>query len=259
MKDIAKTDTTKDIKSTSNRIEIGFNPGTASEYTIKTDKATLFGRDDLNSELKLQIIHKANTIKEYENWTHLLLNIVNQLKSSSGFNIHTDYATPIQKNLERISNVEDELIELQRKIIIESNKNTLKEDCLKEVNNKRRLLEEDISHSNKALLSHEIEQMMQSLNSISEELDFVSSDNSEYESKESQEIRSILKLQEDLKSLQEEKAHLLKIKEAKIQNQDGSEFMLKNKSKNSPSFNLSCLNSDLNNEKQNTIFTDYKK
>ena len=49
------------------------------------------------SKYKRKLIAQASIIKEYENWTHILLNIVNTSKSLNKTEIHSDYATPIQK------------------------------------------------------------------------------------------------------------------------------------------------------------------
>jgi hypothetical protein len=46
------------------------------------------------NDLKCKAIAQANIIKEYENWVHLLLNIINAKQETDK---HHDLATPIQK------------------------------------------------------------------------------------------------------------------------------------------------------------------
>ena len=85
-------------------------------------KNLLIGDDDI-SLLKLKILIQLNTIKEYEDWTHLLLSIVGDKTSSE--DVHVDLGTPIQKRLQKIEDLQNENFKIKQQIINQINQNTI--------------------------------------------------------------------------------------------------------------------------------------
>lgn len=143
-------------------------------------------------------------IKELESWTNLLLNLINQsrlINSQSG-ETHYDSATPINAMLDKISKIEVENLNLQLKLIAQSRKTKLSEKQVQEVKSKLVLMESDLAESNERLIKTEMKALLESVVSITEELDIVSASNMNFKLIIENEGNQIISL---IRELEEEK------------------------------------------------------
>ena len=176
---------------------------------IKIDKA---------SDLKLHLIYQNNIIKDYENWTHLLINIINHTKSSEKELVHVDYATSIQKYLEKLTKLEIESFDLQKKFIQQSDKLKDKQKEINSISTRLEIIKSDINLSyqnisekeRQTLLNNETIQLIDNIELMTEELDNL------YYYKNKQKVDNetevILNLLEEIKNLEQENKDLKQIK-----------------------------------------------
>ena len=109
-------------------------------------KNLLIGDDDI-SLLKLKILIQLNTIKEYEDWTHLLLSIVGDKTSSE--DVHVDLGTPIQKRLQKIEDLQNENFKIKQQIINQINQNTILSQQIQQKKNEIEIISKEAKdHSN---------------------------------------------------------------------------------------------------------------
>jgi hypothetical protein len=121
--------------------------------------------------LKTKLIYQTNTIKEYDSWVGLIINIIN---SKVDPNNHYDYGTSIQKGLEKIEHLENENFELKRKYLREVNKNRDKQNIIKDIQSQMDLINQDFKEGNKDELLKEKNQLLESINTITEEVFYFS-------------------------------------------------------------------------------------
>ncbi len=121
--------------------------------------------------MKTKLIYQTNTIKEYDSWVGLIINIIN---SKVDPNNHYDYGTSIQKGLEKIEHLENENFELKRKYLREVNKNRDKQNIIKDIQSQMDLINQDFKEGNKDELLKEKNQLLESINTITEEVFYFS-------------------------------------------------------------------------------------
>ena len=174
------------------------------------------------SDLKLEGIINNNIIKEYENWTYLLLNIINKVKPQEvshlpskmdNNEVHNDYATSIQNELEKIIKVERENFDLKKELICQSKLNKQLSNRLNQSISEQTIINEDQS---KKITDVEKDNaiLLQNINLISEELDYLCNSNQIYESKVDPDSKRIIELNQEILSLQKEQDDLLCISES---------------------------------------------
>jgi hypothetical protein len=113
------------------------------------------------------LIYQTNTIKEYDIWVGQILNIINSKIDSTN---HYDYGTSIQKGLEKIENLENENFELKKKHLREINKNKEKFTTLEELQCQIDIISSDFKHGNGPKLLDEKNHLLESINTITEEV-----------------------------------------------------------------------------------------
>jgi hypothetical protein len=101
----------------------------------------------------------------------LIINIIN---SKVDPNNHYDYGTSIQKGLEKIEHLENENFELKRKYLREVNKNRDKQNIIKDIQSQMDLINQDFKEGNKDELLKEKNQLLESINTITEEVFYFS-------------------------------------------------------------------------------------
>lgn len=169
---------------------------------------SLFSLDKI-SEKKLQLIYQNNIVKEYENWTHLLLNIINLTKSNSTDKLtHVDYATPIQKYLEKLSKIENENFDFQRRFVKQSETIKEKQQQLSQLNAKVIILNQDLLDFKKEKLNEEVKQLVGNIENITEELDHLTLVNKKYQGNLDNDSKTILSLIQTVRELEDENAEL---------------------------------------------------
>lgn len=220
-------------------VESFHNSNSNSKYLnllLKEGKNSLFL--DKPSEYKLQLIFQNNIIKEYESWTHLLLNIINHTKSNEKNPNHVDYATPIQKHLEKLSKIEMESFDLQKKFI---RINTQIEDNQKELEKsktKKEILSQDLKKADETLILEENDQLIESIDMMTEELDQLSLHNKNLTNYMDKDCHTIFNLMKEIKDLEKENEELLAIKNLSYIDLFSNRFSLLPESKKTPFNNL---------------------
>lgn len=111
--------------------------------------------------------------------------------------------------------MESENLELKKKLLKEVNKNKEKEALLMELKSELEVYTSDFEDSNKERLINEKKQLMESIHSISDELDDLSERNKTLmkEVTSKKELKGILQLLEELEHLKEEQKELKVIEE----------------------------------------------
>lgn len=95
------------------------------------------------------MIKQKNIIKEYENWINLLINLINRSKAIEGKkDTHDDYASIIQNQIQRISKIENENLELKLRLIEEAKITKDLENKKKEIDKKKTLIYSDLDFIN---------------------------------------------------------------------------------------------------------------
>jgi hypothetical protein len=126
--------------------------------------------------MKCQLISQANSIKEYENWINILLNMVNLKDDNDN---HYDIATPIQKvkiyiyifqGLEKIQHLESDNFELKKKLIREIKKNKEKISFHEDLKSEYEMIESESNENDKEKLKREHERLLETVHSITEEV-----------------------------------------------------------------------------------------
>lgn len=171
----------------------------------------------------MQLIYQNNIIKDYENWTHLLINIINHTKSNSKDQVHVDYATPIQKHLEKLNRLEMDSLEMQKKFIRQNEKIIEKQKELNKLSSKLEIIRSDTFNNNenkgnmekkkeekRESLIQETEQLVDNIDLMSEELDHLYLCLKKHKTDSDSEI--ILSLLKEIKELEQENKDLKKIK-----------------------------------------------
>lgn len=163
--------------------------------------------------MKLEIICNNGVIKDLESWTNLMLNLINQsrLITSQSGEMHQDSATPINVMLDKISKLETENLNLQLKLIAQSRKSKLSEKQVEEVKTKYSIVESDLIQSNTKVLEAEKSALLESVISITEELDVLTSSNMKYKSELSTDGNQILSLMKELELEKQENKDLKSI------------------------------------------------
>ena len=156
---------------------------------ISINEGNLSSNQDDVSNLKRKAILQNNIIKSYDGWIHLLINIVNENNKKEHNNprnqySHYDFTTSIEKvksqikqGLEKIEQISQYNLDLKKKYLIELKKyiNLMlrKEDNKKKIEklqNHYTIIKEDIASNNEDLLKKEKMQLLETVNSISEEV-----------------------------------------------------------------------------------------
>lgn len=124
--------------------------------------------DDKNTEedllkLKHKLFVQNNTLKEYDSWVNLLINMINSREYPEN---HFDFGSNIQKRLEKIQNLELEKNELKTKYLKECQKNLQK---IENINNLKYEIE-IINYTDQTLLIQEINSLKESVNCLSDEV-----------------------------------------------------------------------------------------
>jgi hypothetical protein len=113
------------------------------------------------------LIYQTNTIKEYDLWVGQILNIINSKIDS---NNHYDYGTSIQKGLEKIENLENENFELKKKYLREVFKNKERLTTLDDLHSQINIITSDFKEGNNQKLLNEKNHLLESINTITEEV-----------------------------------------------------------------------------------------
>jgi hypothetical protein len=165
------------------------------------------------------MIQQNNVIKEYENWINLLLTLVNRTKTSDGNkrDIHNDYASQIQSYLQKLTKVEQENLMLKIKLIDINRQNKLLTKKKIDIQKKKSLVEIDVSKNTDSELIIENGKLVENLQSISEELDYLCCSNKHYKQAniDVEEVYSIISLRKELTKLKIEKEKLNLISRSK--------------------------------------------
>jgi hypothetical protein len=114
-------------------------------------------------KLKSQLLIQTNTLREYDNWVNLMLNIINAREYPDH---HFDFASNIQKRLEKIKCLEAEKWELVTKYFKEVERNKLKEFNL----NKLKSELENFEVEETRQLKEEIKQLKENIHCLGEEV-----------------------------------------------------------------------------------------
>ena len=141
-------------------------------------KNHLIGDDDI-SLLKLKILIQLNTIKEYEDWTHLLLSIVGDKTSSE--DVHVDLGTPIQKRLQKIEDLQNENFKIKQQIINQINQNTILSQQIQQKKNEIEIISKEAKdHSNMEKIEKEKKTLLSNIQTFANELDEQSEKNKKF-------------------------------------------------------------------------------
>lgn len=165
---------------------------------------------DKISDMKLCTVYNNWVIKDLEGWTNLLLNLINQsrmVNSTSG-EIHQDNATPINNLLDKISKLELENLNLQLKLITQNKKSKAAEKQAYVTSSILEIVESDLKEANLEVIKRENQAMLESVISITEELDVLSASNADYKSKMNSDDSLILKLMTEKDELRQEQKAL---------------------------------------------------
>jgi hypothetical protein len=160
----------------------------------------------------LQLIYQNNIIKEYESWTHLLLNIINTTKSNTNNSTHIDYATPIQKHLEKISKLELDNYELQKKFVKQMQSNKILKHKSDHLEMQLDMIKQDVNNCNKDELKNEIASLVNNIDMITEELDHLSLCNKNYQGNLDSDSKTIIALLNTIDELEKENNDLKAVK-----------------------------------------------
>lgn len=180
---------------------------------ILTISNTYFTIIDKLSEKKLQLVCQNNIIKEYESWTHLLLNIINNTKTNPNEKnfTHIDYGTPVQKHLEKLTKIELECFDIQKKIIQQHETIKTKETQLNDVSSKLDIINEDLYENNAEKTIEENMRLVDNIDIITEELDYLTLCNKNFNNILDNDSKTILGLMETIKQLEKENEMLNEI------------------------------------------------
>jgi hypothetical protein len=122
-----------------------------------------------------------------------------------------DYATPIQKHLEKLNKIETETFDLQFKIIKQYDKKEEKVIEMDKINSKVDIINQDLQAENKSDLIDQIKQLLENIEIITEELDHLCLCNKKYQETITSDDNIILVLMEEVKELEQENLELKSI------------------------------------------------
>jgi hypothetical protein len=193
------------------------------------------------SILKSKILNQKSVIKEYKDWLQMLLKILN---TTSGFEYHTQ----IKKGVDKIETICKDNLYLKRSLWRERlNEESLMEKLDKSEKNISFLLQDNEKEVKKVLIKEKLH-LVNSIESISEDLDKATELNDQYK-----ELDNIINKKEIIMTLQH------KIKQLSRENKDIKNKILKGNdtfvksNKDQSLFNVfSCMNAT--NDKESTIF-----
>ena len=193
------------------------------------------------SILKSKLLNQKSVIKEYKDWLQMLLKILN---TTSGFEYHTQ----IKKGIDKIETICKDNLYLKRSLWRERlNEESLMEKLDKSEKTKSFLLQDNEKDSKKILIKEKMN-LMNSIESISEDLDKATELNDQYK-----ELDNIINKKEIIMCLQQ------KIKQLSRENKDIKNKIIKGNEtygkapKDKSILNMfSCMNAS--NDKESTMF-----
>ncbi len=169
--------------------------------------------------MKLRFTHQNNSLAEYENWTHMLLNVINYTKSNFEKNIvHKDFGSSIQNALEKNQIHERENLEMQKSWIkilkeIENKSNELKLLKAKLEIIKSDLSTEDDIEVKEKRLKQEVKSLVDNIENMTEELDHLNLVNISNNNTADKETLKIINLLQEMTELEIENERLKSLKE----------------------------------------------
>jgi len=122
-----------------------------------------------------------------------------------------DYATPIQKHLEKLNKIETETFDLQQKIIKQYDKKEEKTIEMERINSKVNIINQDLQTENKSDLIDQTSQLLENIDIITEELDHLCLCSKKYQETINADDQIILGLMEEVKELEQENLELKSI------------------------------------------------
>ena len=141
-------------------------------------KNLLIGDDDI-SLLKLKILIQLNVIKEYEDWTHLLLSIVGEKTLSE--DVHVDLGTPIQKRLQKIEDLQNENFKIKQQIINQINQNNILAQQIQQKKNEIEIISKEAKENVKIeKIQKEKKTLLNNIQTFANELDEQSEKNKKF-------------------------------------------------------------------------------
>ena len=157
-----------------------YNPG--KNFTIDSEKTkNLFGNDDeenKNYEILATNIRVQNKLlEEYQNWTNILLGVIDSQKINNSYN---DIGTPIQQGLEHIEKLKIENYEIKNVIIDKKAKNENLEKLLDKKQKAQNMIIKEFNErdKNKELsLKKENEQLNLNVQMLANEVDELNENN----------------------------------------------------------------------------------
>ena len=168
-----------------------------------------------------------------------------------------DYATPIQKHLEKLNKIETETFDLQFKIIKQYDKKEEKAMEMDKINSKVDIINQDLQAENKMEIIEQTKQLLENIEIITEELDHLCLCNKKYQETITSDDNIILALMEEVKELEQENLELKNIKNlsyfdlfSETRNVNVGD---ENKNKNKDNFNKITIN-----DPQNSNYKKFK-
>lgn len=193
-----------------------YNP--SKNFTIDSDKnKNLFGNDEeenKNYEILATNIRAQNKLlDEYQNWTNILLNVIDNQKIKNSYN---DFGTPIQQGLEHIEKLKIENLEIKNLIIEKKANNENYEKLLEQKQKAQNMIIKEFNErdKNKELnLKKENEQLNLNVQMLANEVDELNENNKHFLDKiiNDNKLKKIYDLYMMKKQLKEENRLLKKI------------------------------------------------
>lgn len=157
-----------------------YNP--SKNFTIDSDKnKNLFGNDDEENKnyeiLATNIRIQNKLLEEYQNWTNILLGVIDSQKINNSYN---DIGTPIQQGLEQIEKLKIENLEIKNVIIEKKANNENLEKLLDKKQKAQNMIIKEFNErdKNKELnLKKENEQLNLNVQMLANEVDELNENN----------------------------------------------------------------------------------